>query len=213
MKLSLLQIIKEEVENFFNNTQQNGEPSMADNYYNKLVGASQQKPEVSTPKISGELIGQVDKQWDTPLEIPIPVYKNPTNLMGFSNNARGILLNNGDLYLGQTYNALHDNLLTLLAQKRIISYDKQLDYSTKFPEEFVAVIRTMHTNYFSDSSEYKYSAFPEYYAEIFNLANQKQPFRFMPLPRTGNVEEIESPVDPNNMYSNIPQGYDGKILN
>lgn len=212
MKLSVLQIIKEEVENFFNTTQTNGQPSMADNYYDKFVGASTKQPEAtSQPKISGELIGQVDKQWDTPLEIPIPVYKNPINLMGFSNNARGILLNNGDLYLGQTYNALHDNILTLLAQKGIISYEKQLDYSTKLPEEFVAVIRTMHTNYFSDSSEYKYSTFPEYYAEIFNLANQKQPFKFTTLHKS--VEETESPLDPNNMYSNIPQGYDGKILN
>ena len=184
MKLSILQIIKEEVEKFFNDTQPNGQPSMADNYYDKFVGTSTQKPQTtSQPKISGELIGYVDKQWNTPLEIPIPVYKNPTNLMGFSNSTRGILLNNGDLYLGLTYNAFHNNILELLSKKGIIPYNKLLNYNTILPKEFVAVTRVMHTNNFSDSSEYSGVPFPEYYTQIFNLANQKQSFKFMPLPR------------------------------
>jgi len=184
MKLSILQIIKEEVENFFNDTQPNGQQGMADNYYDKFVGTSTQKPQTTgQPKISGELVGYVDKQWNTPLEIPIPVYKNPTNLIGFGNGVKGVLLYNSDLYLGSDANALHKNILELLSKSGIIPYNKLSNYNTNLPKEFVAVTRVMHTNNFSDSSEYSGVQFPEYYAQIFNLANQKQPFKFMPFPR------------------------------
>jgi hypothetical protein len=213
MKLSVLQIIKEEVENFFNDTLPNGQPGMADNYYDKFVGASTPKPQTpGEPKISGELIGSVDKQWNEPLETPIPVYKNPINLMGFSNNARGVLLNNGDLYLGLSYNALHKNILDLLAEKNIVPYNKISDYNVNLPKEFIAVTRVMHTNNFSDSSEYSSVQFPEYYKQIFNLANQKQPYKFMPLPRSASIKEIESPLDPNLQISNIPAGHKFNIL-
>lgn len=204
MKLSkLLRIIKEELEYFYDDEQ-----GMADRYFEKNYGTqtTTMNPEV---KINAELVGYVDKVWGG-ASARIPVYKNPPNLVGFAASARGILLNNGDLYLASTDNALHTNILNMLGQKGIVPISKTIGYEELFPNEFVAVIRVGNTEVFAQSSAYH--SFPEHYKEIFAIGTQKQPFRFIAYPMGDNIDELESPLDPMNQYSNIPPGHDANIL-
>jgi len=203
MKLSkLLRIIKEELEYFYDDEQ-----GMADRYFEKNYGTQTMKPEV---KIDAEIVGYVDKVWGG-ASARIPVYKNPPNLVGFAASARGILMNNGDLYLASTDNALHTNILNMLGQKGIVPISKTVGYDGLFPDEFVAVIRVGNTGVFAQSSAYH--SFPEHYKEIFAIGTQKQPFRFLAYPMgDNNIDELESPLDPMNQYSNIPPGYDANIL-
>jgi len=171
MKFSrLLQIIKEEFENWYND-----EPSLADKYYEKK-NITTQEPQ-QTNQIDAELVGYVDKQGQNSIT-PIPVYKNPKNLNGFTKETRGILLSNGDFYVAQSYNALHDNILSMLAAKGVVSYKATHNYDRDFPEEFVAVQRTFNTNNFGQSMAY--DEFPLHYQEMFEIGTQKQPYTFKP---------------------------------
>jgi len=174
---SVLQIICEEISNYFSDWQSNDEPSLADKYYEKNLGITPTtlKPETNA---SSDFIGYVDKMGNSPIK-PIPVYKNPKNLDNFTSQARGILLSNGDLYLAQSYNALHDNILDLLSEKGIIPYSSKLNYDKEFPEQFVEVQRIFKTNKFAQSMAY--DEFPPHYLEIFDMGNKKQPFEFKPF--------------------------------
>jgi hypothetical protein len=172
--MRLLQIIKEEISNYYSDWQMGNEPSIADKIYTKSQGIETEKPE--TNKINAELIGYVKEQNNRPLPKPIPIYKNPKTLTGFSHDTRGILLNNGDLYLAQNYNALHENTLELLAEHKIVTYVSIYNYAQNYPRNFIAVVRAGSENIFGQSTAY--DEFPDYYKDIFNLANQKQPFEF-----------------------------------
>jgi hypothetical protein len=210
MKLSrILQLIKEELENWFDD-----EPSMADKYYEKNVMPQPTMPKSDVP-IDAELVGYVDKSWTQQLKTPIPVYKNPKNLNGFGTEARGVLLNNGEFYLSISASAMHDNILDMLAEKGILPLGKTHYYATMYPEEFVAVQRNFNTNTFSQSSAY--DEFPPYYEEIFRLASQKHPYKFKAFNLSEEEEivkafDLSEVIDPNNIQSNIPAGYDAKIL-
>jgi len=173
-KINQKKIINEEIRLLFEiyNTWDNDEPSIADKLYSK-IGISPSEPKKIN--IDAELIGFVDKLWDKPIE-PIPIYKNPKNLVGFNSNTRGILLNNGDLYLGQSPKALHENMLELLAKKNIIPFTSIKDYNYNYPNEFIAVVRIENTNNFGESTAYYF--FPKHYLQIFNIANKKQPYIF-----------------------------------
>ena len=201
MKLNrLLQIIKEELEDFYDYDK---EQSMADKYLEKNTTVATMSSNI---KIEAEIVGYVDRGMSGKLKEPIPVYKNPKNLNGFSSNSRGVLLSNGDFCLAPSP-ILHDFILEMLGQKGIIPYGKVYDYNLKFPEEFIAVIRIGNTNKFGQSTAY--FKFPEYYQEIFDLANKKQPFEFVNQPY---MDEMESPLDPNFQISYFPQGYDAGLL-
>jgi len=202
MKLSrLLQIIKEEVENWFDDDDQ----SMLNAYNDKFM-STQAPPQPTAPtqapqvQMDGELIGYVTKEWSKTLPVPIPIYKNPKSLNGVGVEARGALLSNGDFYLTPSANAMHDNILTVLGEKGIIPYARVYHYYEGYPEEFVAVLRVAKTNTFAQSAAY--DEFPEHYQEIFKIGEQKHPFQF----RAFNLNEIESPLDPNYMTSNAPAG-------
>jgi hypothetical protein len=201
MKVSrLLQIIKEEIENWFSDDDQ----STLDAYNNKFMSTkAPPAPAQTAPqeKMDGELIGYVTKEWSKTLPVPIPIYKNPRTLQGVGVEARGVLIANGDFYLTPTANAMHDNILAVLGEKGIIPYAKVYHYYDGLPEEFVAVQRVAKTNTFAQSAAY--DEFPEYYQEIFKIGEQKQPFQF----RAFNLNEMESPLDPNNLISYRPEGY------
>ena len=180
MKLSrLVQIIKEEISNFTTDWSMNDEPSLADRYYEKQGIDTQTQQQQQVNPIDAELVGYVDKQLQSPIT-PVPVYKNPRTLDGFTKEARGILLSNGDLYLAQSYNAFHDNILPMLAAKGIVPHGATHNYDRNFPEEFVAVQRTFNTNNFSQSTAY--DEFPPHYEEIFAIGRQKQPYTFKAFP-------------------------------
>jgi hypothetical protein len=171
--LSILQIIKEEVQNFYSDWSMSDEPSIADKIYSRNHGID--TDEVQRP-INAELVGYVNKRADKPLNPPVPVYKNPKTLDGFTHDTRGILMSNGDLYLAQSYNALHDNILDLLAEKNIVSYASKFGYADNYPSNFVAVMRAGGSKTFGQSSAY--DEFPMEYEEIFNNGEAKQPYGF-----------------------------------
>jgi hypothetical protein len=204
--LSIIQIIKEELQDFYD---YGDEQSMVDRYYERNIS---NKPATQTPKeqINAELIGYVTKQWGAKLNEPIPVYKNPSRLIGFAANARGVLLEDGTFFLAPTPSAMHDNILDMLAEKGIVPMGRIHEYFNFYPDEFIAVQRFGTTDMFNQSSAY--DRFPEYYQQIFDNANRRQPYEFKEI-QDDNVNEIESPLDPNFQISNIPQGYDGNILN
>jgi hypothetical protein len=178
MKISrLLQIIKEEISNFTSDWSMNDEPSLADRYYDNK-GITTKEPQQQNT-IDAELVGYVVKQWTKSIA-PIPVYKNPRTLNGFTKECRGILLSTGDFYVGQSYNALHDNLLQMLADKGIVPLASIYNYDKNYPEQFVAVQRTFTTNNFGQSMAY--DEFPPHYMEIFEIGTQKQPYTFKAIP-------------------------------
>lgn len=209
MKLfQLLHIINEEVQNFFSDWAMDDEPSIADKYYKKQYGIDVDTSEKEPEKNDAEIIGYVKKDWNrNPITTPIPVYKNPYNLKGITTETRAVLLRNGDFYVAQTYAASHENILEQLAEKRIIPYQSQFNYNTNFPEEFIAVQRRGNTNTFVQSLAY--DIFPNHYFELFDTGNAQQPYHFEVLEIN---EETQSPLDPNWMMSNIPQGHDPNIL-
>jgi hypothetical protein len=173
MKKSIIQIIKETIQDFYNDWSPNDEPSLADKYFKNKTGI-ETKPQQQKP-INAQLIGYVTKRYNEPIPA-VPVYKNPKNLQGFLNNTRGIILANSDFYIATSPEALHDDMLTLLTEHGIIPYGSKFDYGDKLPEEFVAVQRAGNTNIFGASDAY--FIFPNYYITIFDNANQKQPFEF-----------------------------------
>lgn len=177
---NIVKIITEVLTDFYNDW--SSEPSIADKYYEKIITPQQTKSNVEG-EISGELIGYVDKFGRQNLGYKIPVYKNPSNLDGFGKFVRGVLLNNGDFYLATSENTFHENILSLLAEKGIISFSSQFEYNEKHPEEFVAVIRVSDKKNFTQSTAY--DEFPLYYREIFDVANKKHPYSFTVLEYSG----------------------------
>ena len=212
MNQRLLQIIKEEIENWFGDDQNvldaYSDKFMSTNAPPTAVAPAQQKQQ---PKLDGELVGYVTKEWSRQLPVPIPIFLNPRSLTGAEAGARGVLLGNGAFYLTPKANAMHDNILAALGELGVIPIGKTYQYYNNYPEEFVAVERIFNTNSFGQSSAY--DKFPEFYQEIFNIGNQKQPFQFKSVPIDGNINEIESPLDPNFQISYFPQGYDAGIVN
>jgi hypothetical protein len=212
MNQRLLLIIKEEIENWFNDDDQSNLNAYSDKFMSTnapptAVASAQQAQQ---PKLDGELVGYVTKEWTRQLQIPIPIFKNPKSLTGAEAGARGVLMANGDFYLTPKANAMHDNILATLGEKGIIPIAKAYEYYKNLPEEFVAVQRIGNMNVFGQSGAY--FQFPEYYQEIFKIGEQKQPYRFRAIPSDDNVNEIESPLDPNYQISSFPQGYDAGLL-
>ena len=182
MKLSkLLQIIKEEFQNYYSDWQVNDEPSMSDKYFEKITGApassSQQSTTQSEPQVDAEeLVGYVNKIEGKILKQPVAIYKNPKNFNGIEPTVRGVLTNTLDLYVAQKFNIVHDDLLELLARKNYIPYDSQYNYDTEMPEQFIAVVRIHTLPAFVQSSAYQ--SIPIYYRTMFDEANQKTPYQF-----------------------------------
>jgi hypothetical protein len=213
MNQRLLAIIREEIENWFNDDDQGvlnayNDKFMSTNAPPAAVAPAQQKQQ---PRMDGELVSYVTKEWSRQLPVPIPIFLNPRSLTGAEAGARGVLLGNGDFYVTPKANAMHDNILAALGELGVIPIAKAYHYYDNYPEEFVAVERIFNTNTFGQSSAY--DEFPEFYQEIFNIGNENQPFHFKPVPIDGNINEIESPLDPNFQISYFPQGYDAGIVN
>lgn len=175
----ILQIIKEEAQKWFddNHNYFNDEPSIADRYYDRAGIQTPRSSQNNPNEISGELIGYVIKAWTTELKEPIGIYKNPKNLRGYDKNARAILTDAGDIYVGTDEKAFHYNMLELLAKKNIIpSSSVVLNYGQQMPEEYITVLREGLTNTFVQSTAY--DEFPIYYEEMFEYARQRQVFNF-----------------------------------
>ena len=205
MNQRLLEIIQEELEDFYDYDQ---EQSMADKYFQTYAASPNANPTINT---NAQVIGYVVDAPMGKIAVPIPVYKNPKDIKDFGMNARGVLLPNSDFYLASSSVAQHDFILPILSEKGMLPYETTYDYNHEYPEEFVAVQRMGTTNNFTQSSAY--TEFPPYYQEMFDNANKVQPFNFKYLPYDDSLDEMESPLDPNFQISYFPQGYDAGIVN
>ena len=182
MHLNLIQIIKEELDNWFDD-----EPSLADKYYQKNLGITKQPSQQQLQKLSGEYIGDLNKAWSINLDKPVAVYKNPENLNGFDNNTRGILLDNGDIYLAQNRTGLHFNIIELLGKKNIIPMNSVVhNYGRKMPENYITIVRNGNNGFIQSTA---YDEFPPYYEAMFDYANEVQPFTFTQVSLEANHED------------------------
>lgn len=179
-KDNIIKIIKEEIDRWFDD-----EPSLLDKYHEKRFGTGRQEPQQDYKQndaSNGQLVGFLDKAWTQKLNNPIPVYKNPKNLNNFDINVRGVLLQNGDLFLGGTAEAMHWNILQLLLKLGYLDRNVSIvSYSTTMPEEFITVVRLGKSNNFSDGGSY--NEFPIYYETMFDDANKLHSYKFKSLNR------------------------------
>ena len=144
--------------------------------YHATKGIHTQPPK---EEIDGEFIGNVTYSWERKTKEPIPLYKNPRNLNGFPKETRGVILQNGDIYLAAHTDALHDNILMLLSKKGIVPTAATFNWYRDFPEEFVAIQRMGNTNIFTSSASYAdFPKTPDVYIEHFDNANDKHPYKF-----------------------------------
>ena len=177
-KDNIIGIINEEIDRWFDDD----ESSLLDKYYEKKFGIVKEPPQkeidVNPNDISkGELIGFLDKSWETKLDNPIPVYKNPISLDSFDHSARGVLLENGDFFLGKSSEAMHLNILQLLVKLGYLGSNVPLTgYEQKKPKEYVAVGRIGRSDIFKESGVF--DEFPEYYQVMFDNANKKHKYKF-----------------------------------
>jgi len=178
----LIRIINEEIQALTEFWDEDQPHSWVDKIHqDKGMMTSPNNPQEEQPKLSGELIGHVTKAWTAPLKQPVAIYKNPRNLTGFPNMARGVLIENGDVFIGQTEDSLHYNILELLAKEGIIPYSSVVpNYGQTMPEEYITVIRMMGSNKFTQSPD-AYEEFPEYYIQMFELANTMHPYKFVEI--------------------------------
>lgn len=177
MMRSIIQIIVEEVQNFFSDWQMNDEPSVVDKYYEKYHGIDSTNTNKEVENVDAEVVAYVTTDWGGKiLETPIPIYKNPKSLEGIGKIARGVLMQNADFYVAKTYYGAHEIILKELAEKNIIPQGLNTDYMHEFPDEFVAVQRNDTTNTFVQSDAYR--QFPEKYLQMFNNANSLHPYKF-----------------------------------
>jgi len=199
-------IIREEIKSFINEFYGDDEPSIADKYYEKNLGIRNKEKKREQSPSDGELIGAIEKSLSgAPFKDPQLVYKNPINLSGFDYHARGILTQNGDLFLLKGDNALHDDMLRFLIEKGIIRNGVSLDYPKDYPEEYVAVERFGLENVFVPSS--LYASFPSYYVELFEKATNKHSYKFKKYHKDDD-EEMDEQLDMNRAYSYIPRDMD-----
>ena len=75
------------------------------------------------------LLGVMKKRWDdTYFKDPVYIYKNPNTTKNFIPTVRGVILNNGDLYLGNAYYFLHQDLIPYMSSKGLIKNDKNIKF-------------------------------------------------------------------------------------
>lgn len=55
-----------------------------------------------------------------PLRIPVKVFKNPKSFKNFGIGVRGVIMQNGDLYLASSADVIHYDILALMEEKNII---------------------------------------------------------------------------------------------
>ena len=174
--MNLLQLVSDEVLNFLAEYFDYDEESLLDKYHEKRGFHS--IPQKKVP-VEGEYVGNVETSGRMKLDMPEPIYKNPKNLEGFPPMARGILLQNGDVYLNTGQKGLHDDILSFLAKKRIVPFGTTHDWTEKHPEEFVAIHRMGNSNIIAGSTSYNtFPHIPDHYIEHFDNANSKHTYKF-----------------------------------
>jgi hypothetical protein len=174
--MDTIKIIKEVIKEFFSDDDDS--PRLSDKRYQRLGIQNSQTNVQTAIKDDAELFGFVgtDIKGRMINKDPVAVYKNPKTLRGIEYGARGVLMSDGTFYIGKKSSVLHDEILDLLVEKRVITADKTIRYGQNKPEEYIAMERKEMTNSFSPSSVY--SELPIYYYDIIELGNKAHSFTF-----------------------------------
>lgn len=162
----------QEDDEYYDNGNQGG---TLDKYFQNGQFSRIAKPQ--QPKLSGEFITTVNFAGERRTPEPIKINKNPRNLIGYRMGVRGVLTDEGDIYLAEDSNTLHFNIIKALAEKGIIPNGLERTYFNVLPDEFICIERDDDSNGFFNSTAY-YSI-PQKYYDMFELANNTQPFEFI----------------------------------
>lgn len=166
---SVKNIVKETIQKFLSEYYGDAEFSMADKAFMRRVGRRPDVERRDAPE-SERVIGKITQDMTRKtLEKPVPIHKNPKNLKGFESNVRGVLVNNGDFYLAESSEVVHDQMLEIMAREGIIPFQSRFYYGERYPEEFIAVERVDNSNTFVPSVVYE--TIPNYYHEIIDVGN------------------------------------------
>ena len=78
----------------------------------------------------------------------LTIIKNPQNLSNFQKNVKGVISETGDLYLELTEEFIHNDILAVLKDKKLISDTTTKNWTHQLPDQtkFVTVQRVENTN-------------------------------------------------------------------
>jgi len=112
------------------------------------------------------------------------ILKNPQSLTGFGASVRGIIMDNGDLYLESHAKKIHNDILKILTEIGVFTQMPQINWGMRIPQEsgFLTVQRYKNSPYIaigeSNRIIYKidnYDKLKKYYDEYIDKAKIKMP--------------------------------------
>jgi hypothetical protein len=112
----------------------------------------------------------------------LKIIKNPINLKGFGNNVRGIITTNGDIYLEEESQGIHNDILSALKSKGIVPSATGKQWGNQLPQQsgFLTVQRYKNSNIIAigESNRLIYTKndwakYIKYYNEFLNKAQSK----------------------------------------
>ena len=217
--MKLINIISEELLKFLKENYDSEQGSILDTYFDKKhFGGGETKK-----GLSGEFIGTINYQpksisTNIGQQRPYNVYKNPKTLDGFDPNCRGVLLEDGDVYVVDNSNISHGEILFFLENNKIIPKGHKFNYYRELPEEFICVHRWGNTNNFALSTAYEeYEVeIPPHYIYVMESASKKGNIKYVNTPHMDeSLNEIidEELQDITNIMSYRPDNdFDSGIL-
>lgn len=153
----------------------------------------------------------------------LTIIKNPKNLNNLGSGVRGVVDIDGNIYVGNKINTLHEELLKILDRKNIVNY--RVNWDTEIPENYITIQRYGNTNTFflaesnlmmipdddrfDDVSASREESIPKF-IEFIKKANIKNPKieiipeRFVEYSEKRNINEYGLLYTSNNdIYKNI----------
>jgi len=179
--MNIINIIGEEIRKFIKENYDSEQGSVLDTYFDRKYPSTG----VAKTGLSGEFIGSVPFYYPNQSNRPYNVYKNPTDLNGFDNDCRGILLNNTDYYIVDNKNLMHSQILKYFQEIDIVPYGYVHSYDDDYPREFLCIHRQGNSNVFGISTAYMITRLPDYYYDLINRANKRGRIKFEPYYHKG----------------------------
>lgn len=181
------------------------EESITDKWYEKRLGIYREKKR-EDDDVDGEYVGSTNKDvLGKQYRKPIAIYKNPKRIKNIGYNARGVILENGDFFIAKSAEALHDDIIAFLIEKRFLPHTTDKNYTINMPKEYVCVERNRFDSVFTPA--YFYVDFPSYYEKIFERAN-KIPGRNYAFKPSVSEKDMDEQFDMNRSFSYMPKDLD-----
>lgn len=110
--------------------------------------------------------------------------KNPDNIKNLGESVRGVILENGDLYIESHSDVIHNDILKILAEKGVLSSIPKKNWTAKLPTEtgFLTVQRYKNSSYIAIGEsnrllydESSYEIRKDVYDNFIDNARRKMP--------------------------------------